>query len=155
MRDTADLHPVEPALIDWRGDRHLCPVEAYAHLVDLPVDVDHLRQTFRDQGVVFALLFGSHVDGRATPASDVDVAIWAPDGLDLWRLGGLVSEEVDLVDLATAPDGLSGRIAMTGVVLLDDDPPQRIRWQSQTRKRYLDEAGRREQFRRDFVAAHG
>ena len=31
----------------------------------------------------------------------------------------------------------------------------RIRWQADTRKRYLDEAIRREQFRRDFVRAHG
>jgi hypothetical protein len=44
---------------------------------------------------------------------------------------------------------------MTGVVVLDDDPSARIRWQADTRKRHLDEAFRRERFRRDFVQAHG
>jgi hypothetical protein len=50
---------------------------------------------------------------------------------------------------------LAGRVAMTGVVVLDDDPSARIRWQADTRKRHLDEAFSRERFRRDFVQAHG
>ncbi|CAN5330736.1 hypothetical protein BH23ACT9_BH23ACT9_34470 [soil metagenome] len=123
--------------------------------MDLPVDIDLLRRTLRDHGVVFALLFGSRVDGSAGPDSDIDVAVWAPAPLDVWQLGGDLADVVDLVDLRTAPDGLAGRIAMTGVVLLDEDPPARIRWQAVTRKRHLDESVRRDRYRRDFVAAHG
>lgn len=109
----------------------------------------------RAHGVVFALLFGSHAEGRAGPRSDVDLAVWADQPLDDWGLRGALPGVIDLVDLRTAPEGLAGRIALTGVLLLDDDPRRRIRWQAETRKRYLDEAFRRDRFRRDFVAAHG
>lgn len=97
--------------------------------MELPVDVEQLRVVLRGHGVRFALLFGSYADGSGGPDSDID--------------------------LATAPDGLAGRIALTGVVALDDDPVQRVRWQAQTRTRHLDELPARERFRRDFVAAHG
>lgn len=123
--------------------------------MDLPVDLDAIRGVLRGQGVVFALVFGSHADGRARPDSDVDLAVWAEAGLDEWRLRGELPDVVDLLDLRRAPDGLTGRVAMTGVVVLDDDPAARIRWQADTRKRHLDEAFRRERFRRDFVRAHG
>ncbi len=62
---------------------------------------------------------------------------------------------IDLVDLRRAPEWLAGRIAVTGELVLDDDPVRRVRWQAETRKRYLDEAPRREAFRRGFVRAHG
>lgn len=122
---------------------------------DLPLDLAVLRSTLRAHGVVFALIFGSQVDGRAGEGSDVDLAVWADAPLDDWRLRGALVDAVDLVDLSRAPDGLAGRVALTGIVVLDDDPPRRIRWQADTRKRHLDEAFRRDRFRRDFVRAHG
>jgi predicted nucleotidyltransferase len=118
------------------------------------VDLDAVRATLRHHGVVFALLFGSHATGQAIEGSDVDVAVWAGKPVDTWALRGALPAEVDLVDLAGAPDGLAGRIALTGLVVLDDDPRARIRWQADSRKRHLDEAFRRDQFRADFVAAH-
>ena len=123
--------------------------------MQLPIDADALRAVLRSHGVVFALLIGSRAAGTATPSSDVDVAVWAPTPVETWRLRGELPDLVDLVDLATAPEWLAGRAAMTGHVLLDDDPVQRIRWQAGTRKRHLDESDRRDRFRRDFVAAHG
>lgn len=124
--------------------------------VDLPVDLAALRAALRDHGVVFALVFGSHAEGRAGPGSDIDLAVWTGEtAVDWWALRGDLPDGVDLLDLATAPGGLAGRVALTGAVVLDDDPPRRIRWQADTRKRHLDEAFRRERFRRDFVAAHG
>jgi len=123
--------------------------------VDLPVDLDAVRATLRAHGVVFALVFGSRAAGTAREGSDVDLAVWADRDLDEWRLRGELPEIVDLLDLRRASEGLAGRVAMTGTPVLDDNPPVRIRWQAETRKRYLDEAVRREQFRRDFVRAHG
>ena len=123
--------------------------------VDLPIDLPALRETLRRHGVVFALVFGSRVDARARPDSDVDLAVWSPTALDEWSVHGELPDAIDLLDLRRSPDGLAGRVAMTGVVVLDDDPPTRIRWQADTRERHLDEAFRREQFRRDFVRAHG
>jgi predicted nucleotidyltransferase len=123
--------------------------------MELPVALDDLRDALRRHGIVFALVFGSHAEGRARSDSDIDLAVWAPDRIDEWSLRSELPEAVDLTDIADAPEGLAGRIALTGVVVLDDDPPRRIRWQAETRKRYLDEAGRRERFRQDFTAAHG
>lgn len=121
----------------------------------LPVNLDDLRGLLRRHGIVFAVVFGSHAEGRARPESDVDVAVWSPGDIDEWRLRSELPERVDLVDIHHAPEGLAGRIALAGVVVLDDDPPRRIRWQAETRKSYLDEAVRRERFRLDFVAALG
>lgn len=50
---------------------------------------------------------------------------------------------VDLLVLDTAGLELSGRIAQHGLLLLDDDPPTRVRWQADRSKRYLDDAHRR------------
>lgn len=123
--------------------------------MELPLDVASLRATLRAHGVGFALVFGSWATGRGGEDSDVDLAIWAAHPLDEWRLRGELPDVVDLLDLGTASDGVAGRVAMEGRVLLDDDPVARVRWQADTRKRYLDEAHRRETFRRDFVRAHG
>jgi len=123
--------------------------------VDLPVDSERLRAVLRDHGVVFALIFGSHAAGAAHEGSDIDLAVWSDRPIDDWRLRGELPDRVDLLDLSRAPDGLAGRVALTGLVVLDDDPPRRIRWQADTRKRHLDESFRRDRFRRDFVRAHG
>ena len=40
-----------------------------------------------------------------------------------------------------------------GVLLFDDDPPARVHWQADTRKRYLDEKPRRERADSDFAAS--
>jgi len=123
--------------------------------MELPLDVEALRRTLRAHGVVFALVFGSHAAGTPRADADVDLAVWAERDIDDWRLRGELPDRVDLLDLRRAPEGLAGRVAMTGVVVLDDDPARRIRWQADTRKRHLDEALRRDRFRRDFVRAHG
>lgn len=123
--------------------------------MDVPVDLDAARRTLRAHGVSFALLFGSHATGHAHAGSDVDLAVWGHDTIDEWRLVGALPDTVDLLDLARAPESLAGRVAMTGLVILDDDPRARIRWQAAARKRYLDEAVRRRRFRQDFVRAHG
>lgn len=123
--------------------------------MELPIDVEALRATLRAHGVSFALVFGSHAAGRATASSDVDVAVWPSRPLDEWRLRGELADVVDLLDLRTAPEGLAGRVALDGRVVLDDDPVARVRWQADTRKRYLDEQFRRDRFRLDFAAAHG
>lgn len=122
--------------------------------MELPLDVDALRTVLRDHDVCFARVFGSHAGDSQRSDSDVDLAVWSPRPLDRWPLEGSLPDRVDLVDLRTALSGLAGRVAMTGVVVLDDHPPTRMRWQADTRKRHLDEAVRRDRFRRDFVAAH-
>jgi uncharacterized protein len=121
----------------------------------VPIDLERLRRDLRRHGVRFALVFGSHAEGTASPGSDVDVAVWAEEPIDRWDLEAVLPDAVDLVDLRRAPEGLAGRIALQGRVVLDDDAVARVRWQADVRKRYLDEAFRRERFRQDFVRAHG
>lgn len=119
----------------------------------VPVDMDQVREVLRGHGAVFALVFGSHATGTSNERSDLDLAVWADRPIDDWSLRGALPEVVDLLDLRRAPEGLAGRVAIEGVVVLDDDPRSRVRWQADTRKRHLDEAFRRERFRQDFVRA--
>ncbi len=123
--------------------------------MDLGLDLANVERVLREHGVVFALVFGSRARGQAIAGSDVDLAVWGRATLDLWALSGARPPIIDRGDLGAVPEGLAGRIALEGVVVLDDDPPARVRWQADTRKRHLDEAWRRGRFRRDFVAAHG
>ena len=107
-----------------------------------------VAEMLRAAGARFAFIHGSRVLGRARPDSDLDVAAW-------WGAGAPASWEVDLpigvglVVLDSAPLWLAGRIAQEGRVLFDDDPPARVRWQADTRLRYLDEIPAiRERYRR-------
>lgn len=120
--------------------------------LDLGHDVEALRSALRDHGVVFAFVFGSRARGDHDGDSDLDVAGMGRDGR-LERPWAILPEGIDLVDLGTAPEWLTGRVAMEGVLLLDDDPAARVHWLADTRKRYLDEAPRRAQFTADFLAA--
>lgn len=130
-------------------------VEASPYARPMEDTIEQIRRALEQTGVDFALLFGSHADGTARADSDVDVAFWGPAGVDEWDLRKRLPGAVDLVDLRRAPEYLAGRIAMTGIVIVDADPAARVRWQAETRKRYLDEEFRRRQFRRDFARAHG
>lgn len=105
---------------------------------------DDLIADLRSAGAVFALAFGSRVEGAATPPrsnSDLDIGAWwgaePPHSWDVPLPAG-----VDLTVLDTAPLRVAGRVAMHGVVLFEDDPAARVRWQAQTRKRYVDELPR-------------
>lgn len=104
----------------------------------------------RAAGARFALLHGSRVVGTHRPDSDLDVAAW-------WASGAPPAFEVDVpvgVDLLVlngAPLELTGRIALDGTILFDDDPPARVRWVATTRKIYADEEPRLRRSHREFV----
>lgn len=95
--------------------------------------------TLRKAGARFAFMFGSRVSGDARPDSDLDVAAWwgVVDPPDPWDIA--LPDGVDLAVLDTAPLWLTGRVALHGSLLFDDDPPQRVAWQADTRFVYLDE----------------
>lgn len=123
------------------------PVIADARLAPA---VDALRAA----GARFALVHGSAVPGanpRSRPGSDLDVAAWwgtkAPAPWDV-----VLPDGVDLLVLDRAPLELAGRVAMHGVLVIDDDPPARVAWQAQTRLVYLDEEDRQRRLDLDFFA---
>lgn len=100
--------------------------------------IDVVTTTLRDAGARFAFVFGSRATGDHRPDSDLDVAAWWPENPpDSWNV--LLPDGVDLVVLNTAPLWLTGRVAMQGEVLFDDDPSERVAWQADTRLIYLDE----------------
>lgn len=121
------------------------------------VDVDTVVHALREAGARFALAFGSRVAGAgpsnpAGPDSDLDVgAWWGTEPPDAWAVS--LPAGVDLVVLDRAPLALAGRVAMWGVLLFDDDPPARVRWQADVRKRYVDEQPRRDRADADFAAS--
>jgi predicted nucleotidyltransferase len=101
----------------------------------------------RCRGVVFAYLFGGAAVGRLTPLSDVDVAVYLDDGVDLVEgkldaLGvasrHLGTDEVDLVVLNAAPTALTGRILQSRRVILDRDPFRRHRFESLALREFFD-----------------
>lgn len=107
----------------------------------------------RAAGARFAFLHGSRTTGTAREDSDVDLAAWFGRDVDLVGLLARLPARVDLLVLDDAPLELAGRVALHGRLLADDDPSARVRWQADTRKRYLDERPRTERAREDFVQA--
>ncbi len=106
----------------------------------------------RAAGARFAMVFGSQARGDAREGSDVDIAAYfgsdAPQAFDV-----LVPSGVDLLVLDGAPLELSGRVAMEGTVLFEDDREARIEWVARTRKIYSDERYRFERSHREFAEA--
>ena len=106
----------------------------------------------REAGAVFGYLHGSRVAGSPRPDSDLDVAAhFAGRAPSSWEVP--VPAEVDLVVLDRTPLYLAGRIALHGRLLFDDDPPARVRWESETRVQYLDELPLIEQTMREYLEA--
>lgn len=104
----------------------------------------------RKAGASFAYIFGSVARGTQTPTSDLDVAAFfrepAPASFEVEVPSG-----VDLLVLNSAPLELAGRVALEGVLLFEDDPSERVRWEATTRKIYLDERYRIERSHREFL----
>jgi uncharacterized protein len=115
------------------------------------VDLAEVVATLRRFGAAFALVHGSRVIGDARPDSDVDVAAWLPEDVDPWTVP--VPDGIDLLSLRRLSLHVAGRIATHGVLLFDDDPPTRVRWQAETRQRWADDAPRRRQFTEDALRA--
>ena len=120
-------------------------------LVDALPDAlrDEIAVSLRAAGARFAFLHGSRAAGTHREGSDVDVAAWWGGGAPhSWEVE--LPSDVDLLVLDGAPLLLAGRVAMHGLLLLDDDPPARVRWTATTRKVYVDELPRMRRADDDF-----
>jgi predicted nucleotidyltransferase len=115
-------------------------------------DLGAIRAALRSAGARFAFLHGSRVSASARTDSDLDVAAWFAGDVAPWEVP--LPSGVDLLTLNHAPMELAGRIALHGELLFDDDPPARVRWQADTRLRYLDERSRQEMVNRTFKESH-
>jgi predicted nucleotidyltransferase len=101
--------------------------------------------TERDD-IAFAYLFGSRAKEISSPLSDVDIAVYLTQGplsdKRLTILGDLIDilhrDDVDLVLLNTASEGLKARIVKNRVILADNIPFTRHRFESHTLRVYMD-----------------
>ncbi|MGH3680444.1 MAG: nucleotidyltransferase domain-containing protein [Natronosporangium sp.] len=101
-------------------------------------DQAEVTSGLRLAGARFAFVHGSRAEGNARSDSDLDLAAWwGGDAPHSWEVA--LPAGVDLVVLDRAPLWLAGRIALAGRLLFDDAPPERVRWQADTRRIWLDE----------------
>ncbi|KVW97045.1 type VII toxin-antitoxin system MntA family adenylyltransferase antitoxin [Thiobacillus denitrificans] len=93
-------------------------------------DLRHLlRQSLTEHGGVrLAILFGSRATGRATPDSDLDLAVQTSAPLTaagkialIEKLAQATGLPIDLIDLKHAGEPLLGQILKHGVRLLGSD----------------------------------
>ena len=98
---------------------------------------------------MFAYLFGSVARELDRSDSDVDVAVHFEPDLDAGerfeqalRLGveleRALGREVDAVNLADAPLRLAGRILTERVVIVGMERPERVRYETELFRRYID-----------------
>lgn len=117
---------------------------------------DEIKAKLRDffstrgdtEGLAAAYLFGSWARGTARSASDIDVGVLyvdaPPPGLEGLAfhleadLDRLLHRPVHLAVLNRAPVDLSHRVLRDGCLLLDLDPPRRIRFEVRTRQEFWD-----------------
>jgi uncharacterized protein len=120
----------------------------------MPLDLsfEKLKDVFQAYPyIASAYLFGSHVSGKITPESDVDIAILlkenAPKGRDLlheedymaYQLGKTLGvKEIDLIDLNGKGLIFQHNVIRTGSVIYDDDPELRIKFESAVIIRFCD-----------------
>jgi len=97
--------------------------------------------------VVFAYLFGSLAKRKPTPLSDVDIAIFLTDGINvaetkleiLGRLTDILqTDEIDLVVLNTASLPLINNILKNHQLIVDKKPFDRHLFESLAMRKYFD-----------------
>ena len=103
------------------------------------------RALSEELAVRWAYLFGSAARGE--PFRDVDVAVMLVDAargaVALGRVAARAESAaapfpVDVVDLASAPAALAGRIAREGRALVDRERGARVDWEIEANRRALD-----------------
>jgi predicted nucleotidyltransferase len=114
---------------------------------ELAQQVSDLLHRHRERPVC-AWVFGSRARGDASPGSDLDVAVLYRDdpprtleGLHLELADDLAEAmglPVDLVVMNRAPADLAHRVLRDGVLLFDDDPSARIRFEVRSRNAWFD-----------------
>jgi len=116
-------------------------------------DLQPVLRALQRAGAAFGYVHGSRSKGSARAGSDLDIAAWFGRPVQSWVVAGELPGGIDLLVLDDAPLELSGRVALHGRLVLDQDPAARVAWEATTRKLYLDEQPRVRQARRDFVQA--
>lgn len=102
-----------------------------------------------EPAVVAAYAYGSRVEGRPLPASDLDIAIVLAgkepeDPLFAERLAARIAGELSTgieIDAHLADDlplGVRGRVVTEGWLVYERDPVRRVEFETSTRRLYFD-----------------
>jgi uncharacterized protein len=114
--------------------------------------IARLSQALDREGVVAAMLIGSHARGMAGPLSDIDIAAWHEPGLESSaRLqlqlqlaadagDALGTDEIDIIMLNQAPPLMRHRAMRESKRLVERDHDQRVRLETRAILDYLDTA---------------
>ena len=101
-----------------------------------------------ERKVKYAYLFGSFASGNSGPLSDLDLAVYLDGRLDFFNCRlklmealakVLKTENFDLVVLNNAPIVLKHEVVRNGVIL-KDDRPRRVMFESRAVRAFLDTA---------------
>jgi uncharacterized protein len=113
------------------------------------IPLNPIKHTLENSRVVkFAYLFGSQARGTTGPLSDVDIAVYIDNRLDLFSFRLHFLEEIsrqfkgqscDLVVLNNAPLVLQYEVIREGKVL-KEDKPKRVQFETHVLRQYLDMA---------------
>jgi predicted nucleotidyltransferase len=114
--------------------------------------LERLSLALDRDGVIAAMLIGSHARGTPGPLSDVDIAVWHDPGLEpsarlqlqlqLTSDAGdaLGTDEVDVVMLNRAPPLMRHRAIRDAKRLVERDHDERVRLETRAILDYLDTA---------------
>lgn len=105
-----------------------------------------MESILSEAGIRFAYLFGSRAAGRATAASDADIAVMPSRPLSLLERERLAAKltralrvpDVDLVLLDGAGLELRGHVVQEGRLVYSADEPARVAFEVRTRSEYFD-----------------
>lgn len=123
--------------------------------------IDAIREALAsDERVAFAMLFGSHAQGRAHAGSDVDIALETTVELDPREVGALIGAledacgaPVDLLLLDRAPPAIAYRVFADGQPILIRDRAAWVRRRHRAVLDYLDFRPMEQRFVRAALAA--
>ncbi len=115
------------------------------------LDIDSVKNYLHSRSeILAAFVFGSYASDRATPESDIDIAVLLDESVSIsdysllkqdfiTSLIGLMSfDKVDVAVLNTAPPVLCHEVIKNGVMLFSKDEKTRIEFTAKATKRYLD-----------------
>ncbi len=119
-------------------------------------DLESVSSVLREQGALFAYVHGSVAAGTARPDSDLDIAAYFAEPAPV-NFTVKLPDNVDLLVLNDCALELAGRVALDGQLFLVVDEVAWVRWESTTRKIYLDEKYRIDRSHREFLESltHG
>lgn len=106
---------------------------------------DVLEKNLGGENVLFAYLHGSYAEGEETALSDLDIAVFAEEGLGLKEMAGLsrklsreLEVEVDISVLNDASTGFRHQVLKKGELIYSRDEVRRRRFEEEVYRKYLD-----------------